>query len=424
MIKLRSPAFWLGVFFFFRFSLPVFGEEAVFSSGGGTLWVDGEHSSGYVLGSLSLSGDALYGAIGAGSVFSDFPALDADYLGVWFNGGIKPASLGFPLGFDLTAGLLQREELNAQIPGGDPISSNSADGYFLNLALPLRFGDWNASPSVFFGRGNWGDGEFYWFFGKPHVPDLLITGFSAAYQEEHHLYFYYLSLNLEILNPSNVELFSSHFDGLTAAYRFRLDRRSFSLGGTAGWLFAGGSLNGSLTSGNQGYFLFPYSFYDIDFDARLHAVFGVLEASYRRDIFRLNMFLGAVQVLSGNVDADIHSKQKKLSFLGIPIYDGREEFFTNSLDLRGLGAAFLSIEGGIESLRLGRNKGEGSAQTGPLLSLNLRKLFAIPWGCENLKVASFFGDEGDRGGAPMPAENINFASILLSGLSFYCTIVW
>jgi hypothetical protein len=440
MVKPGSPAFGLGIFFILYFSLPVSGEEAAgpppvppenhaaaaytFSPSGGSLWIDGERGSGFWAASLSLSGDLLYAAAGVGGVLSNLPAFDTDYTGVWFNAGLDTV----PLGFDLSGGLFHRDTLNAEVLGA-PVESGGADGYFLRFALPLRFGSWSAAPSFLFAQGFWEDGDLYWFFGKPQVPALFAAGLSAAFREEHRLYFQYIFLDLNILGPSDEKLFTSRFDGIAAAYSWSLNRRPFRLDAASGWISVSGGVNGSLSSGNQPYFLFPYIFYDAAFKANFHALFGVLAAEYRQNNFRLNMTLGAAHILLGELGADLHSKQKTLSYLGLPIFDGREEFYSRSLKLGGLGAAFLSIEGGLEELPLvqrplGRWSLDREGRV-PRLSLTARKLFAFPWGYETVFSSGFFdsGEEGDKA-APSAGSGLNPASVLLSGLSLFCSITW
>ncbi|MHB9291857.1 hypothetical protein Holit_00943 [Hollandina sp. SP2] len=431
MVKLGSPVLGLGVFFIFCLALPVFGEEAAgypaaplpgksaaaeyrVSAQGGSLWTDGEHASGFWGTGFSLNSGPLYGAIAAGGVFSDLPGLDADYTGLGFNAGLNTA----PLGFDLLGGLFHRDALNAQGLGVQ-VTSDGADGYFLRLALPVRFGSWDAEPSVLFAQGFWEDGDLYWFFGKPRVPAFFAAGLSAGFREEHRIYFHYFSLDLNMLNPSDENLFTSHFDSITAAYHWNFSRKPFRLAAAPGWLFAAGGLDGSLTSLNQPYYLFPYLFYDAALNARIHALFGALEAEYRRDIFRLNMTLGAAHILWGELNADLHSKQKTLSYLGIPIFDGREESYSRSLNPAGLGAAFLLIEGGIEGLPLSRK------ETPPRLSLTAKKLFALPWGYEDI-IADGSSGSGQEGETPSSFSRgtLNLISILLSGLSLSCSISW
>jgi hypothetical protein len=437
MIKHGSPAFGPGIFIFIVcLSLPVSGEEEAgaplspparegrasakyaFSPEGGSLWVDGEHGSGFWAASLFLDGGPFHAAIGAGGVFSDLPVFDTDYTGAWLNAGLDTA----PLGLDFFGGLFRRDTLNAEALGA-PAESDGADGYFLRLALPLRIGSWSAAPSVLFAQGFWEDGDLYWFFGKPQVPSLLAAGFSAAFREEHHLYFQYLSLNLNILSPSDEELFTSRFDGIAAAYSWSFNRKPFSLDAAAGWLSVFGGLDGSLSSGNQPYFLFPYIFYDAAFDARFHALFGALRAEYRRNIFRVGLTLGAAHILWGKLEAELHSKQKTLSYLGIPVFDGREEFYSRSLNPGGLGAAFLSVEGGLADLPLARRTVDREGRA-PRLSLTARKLFALPWGYENILASGFLdrGEESER--KPSAGEGPNLSSILLSGLSLFCSIAW
>ncbi|MDR2797945.1 MAG: hypothetical protein LBB80_06345 [Treponema sp.] len=429
MIKPGSPAPGLGIFFMFCLALPVFGQEAsgslglpidsppaaayALSSEGGSLWIEGERGSGFWGTVLSLNRGPLYGAIGAGGLLSNLPSFDADYTGAWFNAGLDTA----PVGLDLAGGLFHRDALNAEA-FGFPISSAAAGGYFLGLGLPLRFGSWSAGPSLLFAQGFWEEGDLYWFFGKPQVPAFFAAGLTAGFREEHRLYFHYLSLNLNILSPLDEKLFTAHGDGIVAAYRWSFNRKPFRLDASAGWLSVSGNMKGGLSSGNQPYFLFPYVFYHAALDASFHGLFSVLAGEYRRDFFRLNMTLGAVQALWGELNADLHAKQKKLSYLGILIFDGREEYDSWSSNLRELGAAFLLIKGGLEALPLGRNR------SGPQLSVTVGKLFAIPWGYEPILSYGSSEHSGDAEGPKTSRGGLSITSILLSGLSFCCSITW
>jgi hypothetical protein len=350
-------------------------------------------------------------------LFSNLPAFTGVYTGAWLNAGLDTA----PLGADLAGGIFHRDTLHTKL-FGVPVSSGAAGGYFLRLGLPLRFQNWSAGPSFLFARGFWEEGDLYWFFGKPQVPAFFAAGISAGFREEHRLHFRYLSLGLNILSPSDETLFTAHFDGIAAAYSLSLNRKPFSLEASLGGLSLSGNLHGSLSSKNQPYFLFPYIFYDLAFDAGFYGLFGVLAAAYRRDLFRLNMTLAAAQVLGGELNGGFHAKQKNLSYLGILIFDGGEEYGSWSRNPGGLGAAFLSLEGGLEALPLSRNR------RGPRLSVTVRKLFALPWGYEPL-LSSGSSDPGGHGGGSKTAEGsagggINPASILLSGLSFRCSIAW
>ena len=153
-------------------------------------------------------------------------------------------------------------------------------------------------------------------------------------------------------------------------------------------------------------------------DTGFHGLFGVLAAEYRRDSFRLHTTLGATQVLWGELKGEIHAQQKKLSYLGILLFDGREEYDSWSPNPGGLGAAFLLLEGGLEGLPLGRNR------RGPGLSVKVRKLFAFPWGYEGIvRSVSPDRDDGDEGPKPT-GSGLSITSILLSGLSLCCSITW
>jgi hypothetical protein len=60
----------------------------------------------------------------------------------------------------------------------------------------------------------------------------------------------------------------------------------------------------------------------------------------------------------------------------------------------------------------------------PRLSLTAKKSFAVPWGYENILASGFIGRGGGDEEQVSAGEDLNFASILLSGLSFFCSIAW
>jgi hypothetical protein len=76
------------------------------------------------------------------------------------------------------------------------------------------------------------------------------------------------------------------------------------------------------------------------------------------------------------------------------------------------GAAFMLLDAGFPSLRLGRQKKTR-------LSLGLKKLFVVPWGYERALRYSPASP-----GAPDPATDERLKTLLLSGLSFYCSLYW
>jgi hypothetical protein len=429
MAKPRSPALGLGVFFILYFTLRVFGQEEsdqpappaslpaagyAISSEGGSLWVEEDHGSGFWGVALSLNCGRLYGAIGAVGMNSNLPAFDTNYTGAWFKAGVK----AFRLGLDVSGGLFHRDAFNGEALGA-PVSSDGADGYFLRIGLPLRLGDWSVGPSFLFAQGFWEEGDLYWFFGKPQLPALFAPGVSVAFREEQHLYFHYLSLKLLMLNLFDEKLFSGHVDGFVTAYRWTFNRKPFSLDVFVGWLSVSGSMEGRLNSENQPYLLFPYTFYDASFNTRFHGLFGVLTAEYRRGFFRLNTTIGSAQALSGEINLATHTKQKKLPYMGILIFDGREEHGSWPLNSGRLGGVFLLIKGGLEALPMSRNR------NGPRLAITVGKLFALPWGYESLLNSSGFDRGGGGGEKPRVAgDGLNLISIVLSGLSFCCAITW
>jgi hypothetical protein len=383
----------LGLLLFFC-TFPLFAADEGFtlSGGGGTLWVEEDGASAYWQAGLSYRGKMpLSVGLHGGGLYSSLPWADVDGWGLLLSGRADTQPVGLRLiGAYVNHSLL---EINS---GKTGIRNEGGEAGFLGLALPLGIGDFIIEPSYFYGSASWEDGELYWFFGKPDIPILHAPGVSVSYNKRHSVNFYYLSMQADIINNKDEPLFNSQLDCVTGFYRFSLEGEKPIFTGTLGWLYGAGSLEGALTSANQSYSFFPYRIYTVDADMDVHLAYLILDTRLSRGLFDVHFTLGAVHGFAGEAGAGIHYKKKKSLF-----YDGSEDWEELSLSIEGIGAAFLLLDVGIPSLRLGHGK---------YLALNVNKLFAIPWGYEGLLENT--GESVNRGNSgPL------IRSMLLSGWS-------
>ncbi|MDR2019812.1 MAG: hypothetical protein LBQ14_03510 [Treponema sp.] len=335
-----------------------------------------------------------------GQVISNLPWAD----GVVFGGLGK---LGFDaarFGLDFSCGFFHHALFSSETEAFS-VYNDGGQGFFVNVKAPVHIGEWSIVPFFLYGAGGWAEGSLYWFFGKPRIPALTISGLSLRYQEQHELAFRYLFMDMDILNNDAERLFDSRLDAYTAYYRFSTEISNLRLGGSLGWVYAAAGTNGALTASNQHYAYFLYNFYHIDGSLGVHAGFGTVDLGQVFPFFQYRLMIGALHIFQGAGSADIHYKKKKL-------FGGEEIFDTMPLDIGGLGAAFILLDAGIPAIGLGRRDKVH-------LSLGLKKLFAVPWGYEQA-----FPGASALPGASSSSGNSLLKTILFSGLSLYGSLYW
>lgn len=192
---------------------------------------------------------------------------------------------------------------------------------------------------------------------------------------------------------------------VTTAYSFSVNIWGIALEASLGWFFIKGIAEGELTNTNQSYLLFPYSYYKVEWGSlTAHTVIAALNLRYDYSLFRFKARIGAAHIFAGECSADIDYKKKIL-------YGGESlrEHIT-PIDPAGIGAAFIHLDAGISIpvRRIDRLK----------LVLGLQKAFVIPWGYEQL----FGNEESVTGTADINGAADFFRTVLLSGLSVYCTL--
>ena len=402
----RALALWLGLFFYFCIysqeqenSIPVSGEV---SAAIGTLLVEDGGASFYWQNGLTLDfGQNFFGGIELGHVYSNMSWLNVSIFGFMGQFGIDTPRGGF----NLTSGFFAHPAANASA-GNFSLSFYGGNGFFLSLDTPLRYAPLSITPHFFYGNAGWDDGDMYWFFGKPKIPFLFAYGIDIGFDQQdyhkHSLGFRNVITDVKIVSNKNESLFDAALDAFLLMYQFSLERADISFSGTVGWLYAGASLDGALTSSNQPYFLFPFQFFDISASYNAHAGLALFRFRDSRRIIRYSLDLGAMHILYDQGKADTHFRMKNL-------FGGKEDFGSEDLDISGLGAAFLLLEAGLHPLSVGKNK-QGQ------LSLSLQKAFVIPWGYNKLF--------SPGGGTSLPETSPSswdpgslIKTILLSGIS-------
>jgi hypothetical protein len=396
MPGLRAPALVLGLFLCTIFSLGA-DEGLSLLAESGTLWIGDDGGSGYWRsGLLFRTENQFYTDINLGQVFSSLPIADGSIFGFRWNTGFDTKWAGL----EFNSGFFNHSYLSSDTEDFSFYTKHGA-GTFFGLKAPLHFGNFDLAPSLLYGAGSSDEGSFYWFFGKPDIPSLSILGLSLGYRKQHTLDFHYLSLDAEILSNEEKPLFAFGADAYLMNYTFTLETKKTRFWGSLGWLYASADIDGALTSSNQPYLFFLYLSYNVTGSLSAHAGFGAVSVEQTFSIFQYHITLGAAHFFRDEGSAEIHYKKKQL-------FGGDEAFEYYSLNLEGAGAAFLLLDAGVPALRVGRAKKT-------LLSLGLRKLFAVPWGYEDILPPS---DSARSDGGPASLVR----TLLLSGLSLNCSL--
>ena len=404
----RALALLLGLFFYLY--LPLEAQESSvnvpgkISGNAGSLWVDDDGYSYYWHSSLALNpGQNLNLSFSFGEASSNLPLADISIFG--FMG---QCSIDTPMvGFTFAAGFFDQSAANI-VANNIPIYNEGGQGYFFSAAMALRFGFLSINPFLLYGKASWDDGDMYWFFGKPKIPCFLIYGLNIYFYQQdgfkHGPGYYSLSTNVNFISNKNESLFDSDLDAGFFFYKASMETVNFGFTGTIGGFLTKGSFDGAITSANQPYFLFPYQFYNINASFDAQAGFALFRFRHNIGISRYSFDLGAIHIFDNNGKADIHYRMKNL-------FSGKEDFEERSMDIKGLGAAFLSFEAAFPALILTQ---------GLQLSLGLRKSFIIPWGYDKLITSS------NASSGKFSEEKVvsKIRTVLLSGLSISGSISW
>jgi hypothetical protein len=226
----------------------------------------------------------------------------------------------------------------------------------LSVAFPFSVNSFILEPSFLFASGKWQRGNFDYFYGKPDLPSVFV--FSMYFRNNSNvLGVNYFFGNARLLNNSeSFELFNSDF------YIYNI---FYKLGAIcAGFAGMNAKASGSLTAENQGYFLFPYRFYNASGYMNAKAVYGIANLSLKSSVAEYGMDLGALAALSGKIAANMHYKYRK--------FYGTEEIFENlnPVQMKNSGIIFSILSIKTRKISIGEN----------YIQYGIQKPFAIPFG--------------------------------------------
>jgi len=403
LFNTRALALWLGLFLILI--PPLIAQEV--SADGGTLWVEDDGAALYWhSGFMFTFADYYFLGVDLGQVSAQLPWADGSVLAFRGQCGIDMPRGGVTF----AAGSITHPAVSASADK-TVIANEGGGGFFMSIKAPLRFGPLSVAPYLLYGEASWDDGDFYWFFGKPKLPSLLIYGadFTLDQQDryQHGLRAYGASTKLKIVSNESESLFSSSLDAGLFCYQFSQKGEKINFTGTLGWAFAQAALDGALTSSNQPYFLFPYLFYNLDAHLSLQAGFAGFRFQHRLGIFQYSLNLGALHIFHDQGGVDIHYQQKKL-------FGGAEAFDAINIELKGLGAAFLLIDAAFPALPLTHKL---------RLSVGLQKAFVIPWGYDKLLASDTTDVSPEPSSSSIDTRSL-LKTALLSGLSLHGNLNW
>jgi len=294
----------------------------------------------------------------------------------------------------------QDMDLSAKILFQNPISFkwNSAgvesDGGRITLfsaSFPFSINSYVLEPAILFGNGVWERGDFQYFYGKPYLPFVLGFGMSL-YQGSNSFTANYMLCNGKILkNQEYVELFDLNFYIYNAFYKLGASK-NFNL--YAGFAGLNAEAAGALTAENQGYFLFPYLFYETGGHLNIKTVYGMANLKVESALAEYGIDLGTLVVIREKNAGNLHYKYRKK----FADYYGDKEVSRDfySMSIKGSGIIFSVFSIQTKKIRLGEN----------YIQYGVKKPLAIPFG----KLFSTRNFENDE-------PNMSVKDILLLGLT-------
>jgi hypothetical protein len=253
----------------------------------------------------------------------------------------------------------KRMDLNAKVLLQNPISfywnsTNIESGggkiVLLSAAFPFSINSYVLEPAILLGNGFWEKGDFEYFYGKPNLPFALGFGMSI-YRASNSFTLNYILCNGKIIsNQGDIELYNSEFYIYNVLYKFNASR-NFSL--YAGFAGLNAEAVGALTAENQGYFLFPYLFYETRGYLNVKAVYGMANLKLESASAEYAIDLGSLVAVSEKIAGNLHYKYRK-KFAN---YFGEEEIFEDFYPVRmkGSGIVFSILSIQTKKIRIGEN---------------------------------------------------------------------
>jgi hypothetical protein len=241
------------------------------------------------------------------------------------------------------------------------IESDGGEIVFLSLSFPFSTNLCVLEPSIMFGNGAWKRGDFQYFYGKPDLPQVL--GFEMSlYKGSSNIGLLYFLGNAKLLNNNeNIELFNSDFYIYNALYQYRINK---GINLAAGFMGLNVEASGMLTAENQGYFLFPYAFYNASGHLEAKAVYALANLKLESASAEYGLDFGALAVLSGKLAGNMHYKYRK--------FFGKEEFIETltPVQMKNSGIIFSILSIKTKKINIGSN----------YIQYGVQKPFALPFG--------------------------------------------
>ncbi|MDR0515633.1 MAG: hypothetical protein LBH25_01145 [Fibromonadaceae bacterium] len=245
------------------------------------------------------------------------------------------------------------------------IESDGGKIVLLSAAFPFSINSYVLEPAILLGKGFWEKWDFKYFYGRPSLPFALGFGMSL-YRGPNSFSINYMICNGKIIgSQEETELFNSDFYIYHALYKFNASR-NFNL--YAGFAGLNAEATGVLTAENQGYFLFPYLFYEANGYMNVKAVYGMANLKLESASMEYGIDLGALVAVSEKVAGNLHYKYRK-KFAN---YFGEEEIFEDFYPVRmkGSGIVFSILSVQTKKIRIGEK----------YIQYGIKKPLAIPFG--------------------------------------------
>jgi len=267
-------------------------------------------------------------------------------------------------GIDLSAKILLQNPISLSWNSID-IENNGGKIVLFSASFPFSINSYVLEPVILFGNGIWEKGDFGYFYGKPDLPLVWGLGMSF-YRGPNSFTANYMFCNGKILNnQGNVELFNSDFYIYNAFYKFNANK---NLSLYAGFAELSVEAAGALTAENQGYFLFPYLFYEASGHLNIKTVYGMANLKAKSALAEYSIDLGTLVALNERSTGNLHYKYRK-KFAN---FYGEKEISRGFYPVRinGSGIAFLGLGIQTKKIRIGEN----------YIQYGVKKPLAIPFG--------------------------------------------
>jgi hypothetical protein len=301
-------------------------------------------------------------------------------------------------------------DLNAKVLLQNPISfywnstnieSDGGEIVLFSASFPFSINSYVLEPAFLFGNGVWEKGDFEYFYGKLDLPFVLGFGISF-YRGSNSLTVNYILCNGKIIsNQEDTELYNSEFYIYNALYKFNASRNINLYAGFAG---LSGEAVGALTAENQGYFLFPYLYYEVNGSLNVKVAYGMANLKLEPTFAEYGIDLGTLVAVNEKNAGNLRYKYRK-KFAN---YYGEEETFKDfrPMHIKGSGIVFSILSIQTKKIRIGES----------YIQYGIKKPLAIPFG-EFFSIWQKTSDNDNFNG-----DSVLLKDILLWGLTTYVSI--